>query len=68
MEFSLKRTMIGIYLVSHDGLCTLFFLILTMFKSELGCRRISLAHTKGILDPLVPFNLGVVAHFPLLGR
>lgn len=67
VELSLKRVMIGIYLGSHDGLCILFFLILTMFKSELRCRRISLAHTKDNLDPLVPFNLGVVAHFPLLG-
>jgi len=67
MEFTLKRIMIGIYIVSHDGLCILFFLILRTFKSELGYWHVSLAHTKDNLNPLVPFNLGVVAHFPLLG-
>lgn len=67
MELSLKRIMIGIYIVSHDGLWILSFLILRMFKSELGYWHVALAHTKDNLNPLVPLNLGVVAHFPLLG-
>lgn len=33
MELSLKRIMIGIYLISCDGICVLFFWILSMFKS-----------------------------------